>query len=169
MDYYPVFMNLRGRRVLVVGGGEVAARKVDLMHSAGARVVVVAPWLGEELCARLERGEIEHVARRWVSGDVAGSALVVAATDDPGVHECISVYCQQLGIPVNVVDDTPLCSVITPAMVDRSPIQIAISSAGVAPTSAGLDRGGRAAGLRPPRQPGCPLPRCGEGAVRECR
>lgn len=136
MDYYPVFMNLRGRRVLVVGGGEVAARKVDLVHSAGAHVVVVAPWLGEELRARLTRGEIEHVARRWVSGDVANSALVVAATDDPGVHECISVYCRQLGIPVNVVDDTPLCSVITPAMVDRSPIQIAISSAGVAPVLA---------------------------------
>lgn len=136
MDYYPVFMNLRGRRVLVVGGGEVAARKVDLVYSAGAHVVVVAPWLGAELEARLGRGEIEHVARRWVSGDVANSTLVVAATDDPGVHECISVYCQRLGIPVNVVDDTPLCSVITPAMVDRSPIQIAISSAGVAPVLA---------------------------------
>jgi uroporphyrin-III C-methyltransferase/precorrin-2 dehydrogenase/sirohydrochlorin ferrochelatase len=136
MDYYPVFMNLRGRRVLVVGGGEVAARKVDLVHSAGARVVVVAPCLGEELRARLARGEIQHVGRRWVAGDVAGSALVIAATDDPGVHECISVYCQRLGIPVNVVDDTPLCSVITPAMVDRSPIQIAISSGGVAPVLA---------------------------------
>ena len=136
MEYYPVFMHLRGRRVLVVGGGEVAARKVDLLAGAGAAITVVAPRLGEELRGRRERGEIRHVARRWTAGDVRGAALVVAATDDPGVHECISVYCREHGIPVNVVDDTPLCSVITPAMVDRSPIQIAISSAGVAPVLA---------------------------------
>ena len=136
MEYYPVFMQLRARRVLVVGGGEVAARKVDLLASAGASITVVAPRLGEELSARRAQGEIVHVARRWVAGDVMGAALVVAATDDPGLHECISVYCRQQGIPVNVVDDTPLCSVITPAMVDRSPIQIAISSAGVAPVLA---------------------------------
>ncbi len=136
MEYYPVFMDLRERRVLVVGGGEVAARKVDLLADAGAAVTVVAPRLGEELRARRERGEIAHVGRRWVAGDVEGAVLVVAATDDAGLHECISVHCRQRGIPVNVVDDTPLCSVITPAMVDRSPIQIAISSAGVAPVLA---------------------------------
>jgi len=136
MEFYPVFMNLRGRRVLVVGGGEVAARKVDLVASAGAHVVVVAPELGDELTARRRAGSIEHIARRFVAGDVDGCALVVAASDDRGLHECISHYCRDLGIPVNVVDDTPLCSVITPAMVDRSPIQIAISSGGVAPVLA---------------------------------
>lgn len=136
MQFYPVFMDLKGRRVLVVGGGEVAARKVDLVTSAGAHVVVVAPALGDELAARRAEGSIEHVARGFVAGDVAGAVLVIAASDDEDLHECISVYCQRLGIPVNVVDNTPLCSVITPAMVDRSPIQIAISSGGVAPVLA---------------------------------
>lgn len=136
MNFYPVFMDLKGRRVLVVGGGEVAARKVDLVTSAGAHVVVVSPTLDAELTARREGGSIEHVGREFVAGDVAGAVLVIAASDNEDLHECISVYCKRLGIPVNVVDNTPLCSVITPAMVDRSPIQIAISSGGVAPVLA---------------------------------
>lgn len=136
MQFYPVFMDLRGRRVLIVGGGEVAARKADLVTSAGARVVVVAPTLNDELRSRRQAGEIEHVGREFVAGDVAGAVLVIAASDDEGLHERISAHCQRLGIPVNVVDNTPLCSVITPAMVDRSPIQIAISSGGVAPVMA---------------------------------
>lgn len=136
MDFYPVFMNLRDQPVLVVGGGEVAARKVALLRSAGARVRVVAPELGTELTERRERDEIMHVARRFTAGDLDGVMLVVAATDDRDLHERISVACHHRGLPVNVVDDTPLCSVITPAMVDRSPIQIAISSGGVAPVLA---------------------------------
>ena len=136
MDYYPLFMDLHGRPVLVVGGGAVAARKVTLLLRAGARVRVVAPRLGAELAARRAAGEIVHVGRRFVGGDLEGAALVVAASDDRGLHECISAACRARGIPVNVVDDTPLCSVITPAMVDRSPVQIAISSGGVAPVLA---------------------------------
>lgn len=136
MDFYPVFMDLRDRPVLVVGGGEVAARKVSLLLRAGARVRVVAPRLAAELEQRRARGEMLHVAREFVSGDLDGAVLVVAATDDRDLHECISTACRARGVPVNVVDDTPLCSVITPAMVDRSPIQIAISSGGVAPVLA---------------------------------
>jgi len=136
MDFYPVFMNLRDRPVLVVGGGEVAARKVALLRRAGARVRIVSPALCAELEALRAAGEVMHVGRRFVEGDLDNAALVVAATDDRGLHECISVACRRRGIPVNVVDDTPLCSVITPAMVDRSPIQIAISSGGVAPVLA---------------------------------
>ena len=86
MDFYPVFMNLRGRRVLVIGGGEVAARKVDLLHSAGGRIVVVSPQLGRELAVRRAAGDIEHVGRRVVAGDVPGAALVVCASDDERLH-----------------------------------------------------------------------------------
>lgn len=136
MDFYPVFMNLRGRRVLVIGGGEVAARKVELLRRAHAAVTVVAPELDDELAQRRTRGDIAHVARAFVDGDIDGVVLVVAASDDNGLHARVSSLCRQRGIPVNVVDDTPLCSVITPAMVDRSPIQIAISSGGVAPVLA---------------------------------
>ncbi len=136
MDFYPVFMNLRDRPVLVVGGGEVAARKVALLLRAGARVRVVAPELGEELTRRRAGGEIVHLGRRFVAGDIGNAALVVAATDDRELHARISELCGTRGVPVNVVDDTPLCSVITPAMIDRSPVQIAISSGGVAPVLA---------------------------------
>jgi len=136
MLYYPVFMDLQNQRVLVVGGGEVAARKVELVRRAGAAVTVVAPWLADELVALRDEGRITHVARRFSAHDVDGARLVIAATSDRGLHQCISQWCQACGIPVNVVDDTPLCSVITPAMVDRSPIQIAISSGGVAPVLA---------------------------------
>ncbi len=136
MLYYPVFMDLQGRRVLVVGGGEVAARKVELVRRAGAAVTVVAPWVADELAELRDDGAIEHVGRRFSAGDIEGAALVVAATSDRSLHHCISHWCQSRGVPVNVVDDTPLCSVITPAMVDRSPIQIAISSGGVAPVLA---------------------------------
>lgn len=136
MLYYPLFMDLQGQRVLVVGGGEVAARKVELVRRAGAAVTVVAPWIADELEPLRDDGRITHVARRFSAHDVDGARLVIAATDDRGLHHCISHWCQSRGIPVNVVDDTPLCSVITPAMVDRSPIQIAISSGGVAPVLA---------------------------------
>ena len=136
MKYYPLFMDLHGRRVLVVGGGEVAARKIELLRRAGAAVTVVAPRLCPGVAALRAAGSVAHAARRFTPGDVEGAALVVAATDDTGLHQLISQYCQSRGIPVNVVDDTPLCSVITPAMVDRSPIQIAISSGGVAPVLA---------------------------------
>ncbi|MEX2576693.1 MAG: siroheme synthase CysG, partial [Halofilum sp. (in: g-proteobacteria)] len=136
MKYYPVFMDLRERRVLVVGGGDVAARKVLLLRRAGAAITVVAPTLTEDLAARRDASELVHCARGFVDGDLAGARLVVAAADDHALHEHISQLCQARGIPVNVVDDTPLCSVITPAMVDRSPLQIAISSGGVAPVLA---------------------------------
>ncbi len=136
MKYYPVFMDLRDRRVLVVGGGEVAARKVALLRRAEAVVTVVAPSLVAELADRRAAGEVRHCARGFVDSDIAGARLVVAAADDHALHERISQLCQARGVPVNVVDDTPLCSVITPAMVDRSPLQIAISSGGVAPVLA---------------------------------
>jgi len=136
MDYYPLFMDLRGRRVLVVGGGVVAARKVALLARADAAITVIAPRVCREVAARRDAGELAHVARRFVDADLEASTLVVAATDDRELHVRISRACRARGIPVNVVDDTPLCSAITPAMIDRSPIQIAISSGGVAPVLA---------------------------------
>lgn len=133
MNYYPVFLDLRERSVLVVGGGEVAARKVRLLRRAGAAVAVVSPHLNDELAARREEGDLAHCAREFADGDLDGAAFVVAASDDHALHERISYACQARGVPVNVVDDAPLCSAITPAMVDRSPVQIAIASGGVAP------------------------------------
>ncbi|OOC11171.1 siroheme synthase CysG [Thioalkalivibrio halophilus] len=140
MDFFPIFMRIRDRSCLVVGGGVVAARKIDLLRKAGGRVTVVSPELCLELTALQSRGEIEHVERGFREDDIHGRVLVVAATDDQEVNRRVSQCGQQHGIAVNVVDQPDLCSFITPAMVDRSPLQIAISTGGTSPVLARLLR-----------------------------
>ncbi len=133
MDFFPIFLNIKARPCLVVGGGEVAARKTLQLLRAGAMVHVVAP----ELCQRLQ----EHAARhdilwrngRFEAADVTGCVLVVAATDDSAVNQAVHAAALQQNIPVNVVDNPALCSFIMPAVVDRSPVLIAVSSGGAAP------------------------------------
>ncbi len=136
MDYLPVFLQLQERPVLVVGGGRVAARKVDLLRRTGARITVVAPELTEELQALAARGELDHVQARFSPSDVDGVAAVVAATGSNEVNSMVSVAAQEQRIPVNVVDDPAASTFIFPAIVDRSPILIAISSGGKAPVLA---------------------------------
>lgn len=136
MDYLPVFLQLRDRPVVVVGGGRVAARKVDLIRRTGARITVVAPELGDELRELAGRGEIQHVEARFAPFHVDGVAAVVAATGSADVNAAVSVAAQKQRIPVNVVDDPAASTFIFPAIVDRSPILIAISSGGQAPVLA---------------------------------
>ncbi len=140
MDYLPICMRLAGQPVLVVGGGAVAARKVDLLLRAGARVTVVAPRLERELAERHERGALRHHARPFQAPDVAGMALVVAATDEAAVNAAVSRAARARGIPVNVVDDPEASSFVMPAIVDRSPILVAVTSGGRAPVLARLLR-----------------------------
>ncbi len=137
MDYLPLFHNLQGRRVLLVGGGEVALRKSRLLADAGAELRVVAPEICPELLALA--GEDAH-RRGYASGDLQGACLVIAATDDEPLNARISSEAKALGIPVNVVDAPALCSVIFPAIVDRSPLIVAVSSGGDAPVLARLIR-----------------------------
>lgn len=136
MDFLPVFMNVRERPCLVVGGGEVAARKVSLLRRAGARVRVVAPELDARLEGLRDRGAIEHLARAFEPGDVAGMALVVAATDEEAVNRAVSEAARASNIPVNVVDRPDLCTFVMPSIVDRSPVQIAVSTGGSSPVLA---------------------------------
>jgi uroporphyrin-III C-methyltransferase/precorrin-2 dehydrogenase/sirohydrochlorin ferrochelatase len=140
MDYYPLFMKLTDRPCLVVGGGNVAMRKVTLLRKAGARVTVVSPALGPELAQLHEAGEIEHIPRAFEDGDVARRVLVVAATDDEDVNRHISEVATGQFVPVNVVDRPELCTFITPSMIDRSPLQVAISTGGASPVLARLLR-----------------------------
>jgi uroporphyrin-III C-methyltransferase / precorrin-2 dehydrogenase / sirohydrochlorin ferrochelatase len=140
MDYYPMFMKLTGRPCLVVGGGNVAMRKVTLLRKAGAQVTVVAPELCLELAALRDRGTIEHLARRFEDSDVEGRVLVVASTDDEEVNRHISEVATARFVPVNVVDRPELCTFITPSMIDRSPLQVAISTGGASPVLARLMR-----------------------------
>src|SRR5579862_4011620 len=136
MDYLPIFLSLEGRRAVVVGGGHVAARKVEVLLKAGASVTVVAPNLQPQLAARAAAGELGHVAAAFVPAHLDGTTLVVAATNDSEVNAAVSRAAQQRHIPVNVVDQPALCSFIFPAIVDRSPLVVAVSSGGAAPVLA---------------------------------
>jgi uroporphyrin-III C-methyltransferase/precorrin-2 dehydrogenase/sirohydrochlorin ferrochelatase len=136
MDYLPLFANLRGRRCLVVGGGPIALRKARLLLQAGARLVVVAPHIDPSL-AQMARDSGGSVAERgYHITDLDGTVLVIAATDDATVNATVSRDAQQRQLPVNVVDNPALCSVILPSIVDRSPLVIAISSGGASPVLA---------------------------------
>ena len=136
MDYLPLFVQLRSQPVLVVGGGRIAARKVELLLRSGAAVTLVAPELRSELIERLARGEIRHIPAAFAPAHVDGAVLVVAATAIAEVNRAVSSAARARRIPVNVVDDPALSTVIFPAIIDRSPLIAAVSSGGRAPVLA---------------------------------
>src|SRR5260370_15788634 len=136
MDYLPVFLKLQARPVVVVGGGRVAARKVELLRRTGARITVVAPELRDELRELAAKGELQHIQAPFSPSHVSGAVAVVAATGLTEVNAAVASSAQEPHIPVNVVDDPAASTFIFPAIVDRSPILIAISSGGQAPVLA---------------------------------
>jgi uroporphyrin-III C-methyltransferase/precorrin-2 dehydrogenase/sirohydrochlorin ferrochelatase len=140
MDYLPLFHNLHGRRVLVVGGGDVALRKARLLADAGAVLRVVSPEVVGELRTLAGQGEGQVLARGYQMQDLDDVQLAIAATDDEALNSRISAEAQARGVPVNVVDSPKLCTVIFPAIVNRSPLMIAVSSGGDAPVLARLLR-----------------------------
>jgi len=140
MEFLPLFHNLRGARVLVVGGGEIALRKSRLLADAGAVLRVVAPQIGTELRELIDSSGGEQILRGYSESDLDGCVLIIAATDDEPLNAQVSADARQRGVPVNVVDAPALCSVIFPAIVDRSPLVIAVSSGGDAPVLARLIR-----------------------------
>ncbi len=163
MRYFPLFADLRGRRVLLVGGGEVAERKARLLLEAGARVEVVAreivadelaSWMdataprppvagegrGEVGSKGVASGTVRWLAREFHEAQLDGATLVVAATSDTALNECVAVAARARHLLVNVVDDAARSGFIVPAIVDRSPLVIAISSGGAAPVLARLVR-----------------------------
>jgi uroporphyrin-III C-methyltransferase / precorrin-2 dehydrogenase / sirohydrochlorin ferrochelatase len=130
---YPVMLSLRGRPVLVVGGGEVALRKIEGLLAEGARVSATAPEVVAEIQALADRGEIDLRRRAHREGDVAGFTLVFAATDDRGVNARVFEEAQAAGVWVNVADDPELCTFHLPARVQRGALQLAVASRGGAP------------------------------------
>src|SRR5690554_760459 len=134
MDYLPIFMNLRGKRCLLVGAGEVASRKAALLARAGVQLVVVAPAVRDDirtLVSELQSAQgAELHQREFREQDIDNVVLVVAATGDPEVNRRVSELANARQLPVNVVDQPELCSFIMPAIVDRSPVLVAISTGG---------------------------------------
>ena len=140
MDYLPIFYQIKHRPCLVVGGSAVAARKVSLLHKADADVTVVAPELCDELASLAAADKVRHVNRDYQTEDLDNCVLVIAAADQRDVNVQISTEAQARNIPVNVVDNPDLCSFIMPSIIDRSPVQIAVSTGGTSPVLARLIR-----------------------------
>ncbi|MEO7775259.1 MAG: NAD(P)-dependent oxidoreductase, partial [Steroidobacteraceae bacterium] len=134
MDYLPIFVDVRERLIVVIGGGAVAARKVELLLKAHARVRVIAPLLHAELVVFRDAGRIEYYAGRFNPVQLEGAALVIAATDDEAVNDLVACTARDLGIWANVVDDTARSAFIFPAIVDRSPVIVAVGTEGHSPT-----------------------------------
>ncbi len=135
MDYLPICLKLQGHKVLLVGGGIVATRKARLLHRAGAVLDVLAPNITEELAELLGEGG-NHYSTVWANQPLQGYRAIIAATPDRAVNREVSEAAQRQHIPVNVVDDPDLCSFIIPAIVDRTPLVMAISSSGSSPVLA---------------------------------
>lgn len=143
MRYFPLFADLEGRRVLVVGGGAVAERKVRLLLEAGAHVLVVAPevrFADGSAGSVSARGKLEVVRDVFRPEHLDGAVFAIGATDDRAVNSQVAAAGRERNVLVNVVDDMELSSFIVPAIVDRSPLVVAISTGGVAPVLARLVR-----------------------------
>ena len=140
MNTFPLFFKLEDRKVLIVGGGDVALRKADLLSRAGACITVLAPSISPEIQALLSDSKHELIYENYNRTYMAGARVIIAATDDEALNHQIHSDATELNIPVNVVDTPHLCDFIFPAIVDRNPIVIGISSNGKAPVLARLLR-----------------------------
>jgi len=133
MQYFPIFLDTTDLTCLVVGAGEVAARKVELLLKTSAQITVVAPWVCTTVQRFAEQKKIQLIVKPYEEADLTNKQMVFVATDNSELNAQIHDQARAQKILVNVVDNTPLCQFITPSIVDRSPIIIAMSSGGVAP------------------------------------
>lgn len=140
MNYLPIFLDLKAKSCLVVGAGGIAARKAALLHQAGANVTVIAPELTGEMLKLESEGKITFKQGEYKDKDVKSFCVVIAATNDRRVNEFISLQAKDNNIPVNVVDNQDLCSFILPSIINRDPVQIAVSTGGASPVLARLIR-----------------------------
>ncbi|EEZ59255.1 sulfate adenylate transferase [Neisseria gonorrhoeae] len=140
MNYFPIFANLSGRPVLVVGGGAVAARKISLLPKAGAEVGVAAKHLNAELSALAAENKILWLAKEFRAEHIRTVFLIIAASSDQALNRRVFHLAESCQKPVNVVGDRDHCSFIFPSVIDRDPVQIAVSSSGSAPVLARLLR-----------------------------
>ena len=136
MKYYPVFLDIRGKICVIVGGGEVAARKAERLLDCGAKVFVISPKLTPSLAALKEKKMISHIAAEYKGDLIDGAALIIGATDDEKTNAQISLDARSKGIPVNIVDDPQRCDFILPSLMQRGDLAIAIGTGGKSPALA---------------------------------
>ncbi len=134
--YYPIYLDIENRNVLVIGGGNVCARKVETMLKYGARVTVVSPHFSDEIEKWAHDGDIQLLRKKYDESDLTNANIVIASTDDEIVNTQIAADCRRRRIPVNVVDVTHLCEFIVPAIIEKGSVQIAISTGGKSPAVA---------------------------------
>jgi len=140
MDHLPIFINVRQNPCLVIGGGDIALRKINLLIKAQAKVDCLSPLFCEGITHLSQNGDVNLIQKRFESDDIKDYAIIIASTDDSSVNALISKSAKKARIPVNVVDSPELSSFIMPSIVDRSPVIIAVSSAGRAPVLARIIR-----------------------------
>jgi len=136
VNYFPVFLDLSGQKVLIVGGGEVSLRKISLLERSGASLSVVAPEVAPGILERAAAGKLRLDIREFMPGDLDGARLVIVATSRRALNRWIAKLSESRNIPVNVVDDREASRFIVPAIIDRDPVLVAISTGGASPVLA---------------------------------
>jgi siroheme synthase-like protein len=134
--YYPVYLNLKGKRCLLFGGGRVAEGKILKLQDAGARISVISPEVTPVIRASAQSGDLEWHAREYQPGDLEGAFLGIAATNRRQVNRQIFLEAERLGVLLNVVDDPAQCTFIAPSIVQRGAVTLAISTGGASPALA---------------------------------
>jgi precorrin-2 dehydrogenase/sirohydrochlorin ferrochelatase len=133
MRYFPINIDIRGKPVVVVGGGAVAARKCLALLAADARVTVIAPILAVPLRELVEKGVVRHLARKYSSGDIAGAFLVFVATDNYSVNQAVAKEAKNSGILTDIADDPDSGDFTSPAVISRGELMITVSTGGESP------------------------------------
>lgn len=136
MSFYPIFIEMKGRPVVVIGGGEVALQKVRGLIAVEAAITVVSPQLSPEMAELKQQGHFAHIEREYRPGDLSGYQMAFAATDDGAVNAEVYREAQERGVWLNAVDDPPHCDFIMPSIVRRGPLTVAISTGGLSPAMA---------------------------------
>ncbi|OKP96277.1 bifunctional precorrin-2 dehydrogenase/sirohydrochlorin ferrochelatase [Paenibacillus sp. P46E] len=136
VKYFPIMLDLQGQRVVVIGGGAVAERKVAALIEAGAAMVLVSPSLTATLAALAESGRLSWISRPYAPGDIRGAFLVYAASNDAAVNEAVAREARSLGLPVNVASRAEAGSFITPGVLRRGRLTVAVSTSGAGPSAA---------------------------------
>lgn len=141
MEYFPLFIDLKNKNCLVVGAGEIAARKIELLAKAGAKVTVIAPTISNSVNQLISSyPELTLIKREFTETDITRQRLIISATNQTSINALVAATASTQNIPVNVVDNPKLCSFIVPAIIDRSPVIAAVSSGGTSPVLARLLR-----------------------------